>query len=205
MEPRPEIVVSSFEDKEVNEYVEKLNQISLTYGPEQTILVRIDSFGGSIYGLATIYEALKTLKNPILTYTTSKAMSAGAILLATAGSPGMRFASPNSSIMIHEVSSGSIGHIEDMEGEVEMLKLLNEKWMDMLAKALKLKTAKDIRSLVKSKGSGRELYLSAEQSKALNIIDQVGYVDIQPIMGYNINVSLQAPQAKPRKKHVRKN
>lgn len=200
MDPRPELIITSFDEKEINEYIEKLNQITMTYGQDQSIIVKIDSFGGSTHGLSNLFEALKTVKNPIITYTTSKAMSAGAILLSAAGSPGMRFASPNSSIMLHEISAGTIGHIEDMENEISMFKANNEQWLGILAKSMGMKNSQDIRNLIKTRGTGRELYLTAEEAKELNVVDNIGYLDISPIMGYNVNVTLAAPAKKQKRK-----
>ena len=110
---RPEIIVTSFTEKNVAEYIHKLENINLTYEDFQPIIVQIDSYGGNIYGLSQLYEFLISLPNPIITYTTSKAMSAGAIILSAAGTKGMRVASPNSTIMIHELQGGAWGDMKD--------------------------------------------------------------------------------------------
>lgn len=200
LEPRPELTITSFDEKEANEFVEKLSYISATYGPEQAIIVRVDSYGGNMHGLANIYEHLKATKNPIITYCTSKAMSAGAIILATAGSPGMRFATPTASIMLHEVSAGAFGHVQDMEVDMDMTRAMNVKWMGILAKSMGLNSIQDIRDLISKRATGRDLYLTAEEAKELKIIDDVASLDICPIIGYNITVNSLSPQKKGKSK-----
>ena len=185
---KPEVVITSFEQEEVAKVLHRLDEISSQFGPNQAILIRIDSFGGCIYGLSDIYETLKTMRNPIATYTKSKAMSAGAIVLACCASEGMRFASPNSSIMLHELSASSFGNIQDIENETNMINKSNKKWMNILAKSMGLKSAKDIRKLILEKGNGRDLYLSAEEAQALGAVDKVGYVDMNMVYGYEFTV-----------------
>lgn len=197
---KPEVVITSFDEKEANEVVDKLSEIAAFFGPEQSILVKIDSFGGDMHGMANIYEAIKKLKNPIITYCTSKAMSAGAIILACSGTPGMRFASPMASIMIHEMSAGTFGHIQDMEVDIDMVKAMNAKWMELLAKSMGLNESQDIRDLVARRAAGRELYLTAEQAKECGIIDDIAYVSVSPVVGFNVTVTSASSPKKGKKK-----
>lgn len=184
----PEITISSFEEKESKEFVDQLQETVDIFGSNQSILIKIDSFGGSIYGMAMIYEALKSIKNPVVTYTSSKAMSAGAIILASAASPSMRFASPNSSIMLHELSAGSLGHIQDMENELDMLKVINARWMGILAASMGLKSAQELKKLIDLRGKGRDLYLTAQEAKKLKVVDQVGYLNMSVEKVYKLEL-----------------
>jgi len=182
---RPEILINSFDEKSVSQYIRKLDEISLIFDTTQPIVVDIDSFGGSLYGMSKLYEYLISMPNPIITYTSSKAMSAGAIMLSTVGSRGMRIASPNASIMIHEIQSHCWGDIKDMENNVEFTKKENDKWMTLLAKSMGLKSAKDVRTIL-MKNKGRELYLNAKQAKKLGLIDKISYIKMIPIQRWEI-------------------
>lgn len=187
---KPEVLISTFDDKAVVEYIRKIEEIQDNFGPGQPILLNIASFGGSIYGLGMLYEYLQTVPNQIATYTSSKAMSAGAILLAAGGTKGMRFASPHSSIMIHEIQGGPWpDDIKNLESSIESLKKDNEKWMTILAKSMGLKNGKDIRELIKAQSVGHDLMLTSRQAKELGIIDKVCYVKLGAVYGYNIHVT----------------
>jgi len=184
---KPEIYISSFNEKDVRDYIDKLNTLEEAFGYTQPILIHIDSFGGSVYGLIMLYEHLVSMGNPIVTYTTSKAMSAGAFLLSMAGTPGMRYASPNASIMIHELQSAVFpDDLKNIENNVDNLKKINDNILGILAKSMGLRSAKDIRNLIKEKSVGHDLNLSAKEAKELNMIDHVGYVKIMPVVAYNI-------------------
>lgn len=202
---KPEVIISSFDDKSVSEYIRKMDEIQDAFGPSQPILLNINSFGGSVYGLGMLYEYLQTIPNTIVTYTTSKAMSAGAILLSAGGSDGMRFASPNASIMIHEVQGGVWpDDIKNLENNIESLKKDNEKWMSILGKSMGLKGAKDIRELIKNRSIGHDLVVTSQEAKELGIIDKVCYVKLSPVFGYNIHLAdvQQEVKSKKRKKKV---
>lgn len=183
---KPEITIRTFDTKGVNDFMSDLDNIREKFSESQPILVIVDSFGGSIYGLASIYEALQAVNNPIVTYCTSKAMSAGAIILSTCGTPGLRFASPNATVMVHELSSGNGGNIIDQEGYHEYLKIENDKWMTILAKSMGLKKGKEIREILLERGKGHDYYMNAEEALEMGIIDQVGYLKLQPQFSWNI-------------------
>ena len=100
---------------------------------QEIIPIQIDSPGGNIYSLMGMLDVIERSKKKICTFTNTKAFSCGAVLLA-AGSPGLRFASKNSSILVHEVSSGTFGKSSEMENDMENIKELNEKILSMLDK-----------------------------------------------------------------------
>lgn len=73
---KPEITIQSFTEKDVLETIKSLEEITSNFLVEQPILIRIDSYGGSIYGLSMLYEYLMSVQHPKIIYTTSKAMPA---------------------------------------------------------------------------------------------------------------------------------
>lgn len=183
---KPEVVIHGFSEKEVAEYIRKLDHLNMIYEDNHPIVIKLDSVGGGIFGLSQLYEHLVSLPNPIITYTASKALSAGAIILAAGGTKGMRVASPNSTIMVHELQGGSWGpDIKDAENDMDMMKRENTKWMGILARSMGLKSAKDVRSLL-MKNKGRELWLSPTQAKKIGLIDEISYVRMRPIQVWDI-------------------
>jgi len=182
---KPKVVVSRFSEGAVAKTIQTLETIEIYYPPSQPILVQIDSYGGAADGLAMLYDKLKSMHNPIMTYTSSKAMSAGAILLSAVGSKGMRLASPEATIMIHEIQSGALGDIKDLEDQMSLNKAVNDRWMKILAKSMGLKGASDIRALIKKKAIGHDVYLTAHQAMQLGIIDLVAGIQMVPFHGWN--------------------
>jgi ATP-dependent protease ClpP protease subunit len=195
---KPEVTISSFSEKDVKIYIEDLENIQSAFGPSQPLLLKIDSFGGSAYGFIMLYEYLITLENPIVTYTTSKAISAGALLLSIAGTSGLRFASPHSSILVHELQSALFpDDIKNLENNLDNIKRLNETIMGLMAKSMGLKTAKDVRNLIKERSTGHDLNLTAYEAKELGIIDEVAYIKLSPVVAYNVIQSLPEELKKP--------
>ena len=74
----------------------------------------INSPGGSIVSGLAIYDTMKYIKCDITTIVTGRAASMGSIISA-AGTKGKRLMLPNSSMMIHQPSSGYNGTASDIE------------------------------------------------------------------------------------------
>jgi ATP-dependent Clp protease protease subunit len=66
------------------------------------------------------------IKPDISTMCTGEACSMGAFLLSS-GAPGKRFSLPNADIMVHQLSSGTRGHIEDQRIRLAHSIKLNER------------------------------------------------------------------------------
>ena len=82
--------------------------------PDKDISLYINSPGGSIYAGLAIYDTMQFIKPEIQTTCVGIAMSMGSLLLA-GGTPGKRFALPNSRILIHQPSAGFEGQSTDIE------------------------------------------------------------------------------------------
>lgn len=175
------IHVSHFNDESLKEFREGVAQAVASGQP--FLPITIDSYGGEAYALLSMLDTLAATKMPIVTVAVGKAMSCGAILLAC-GSPGMRFAAPNATIMLHEVSSGTMGKTTDIEADVAECKRLNTLVWERIEQA-RLSSAKPRgtrKTRIKKKSLLTELhsrknadwYLTAEQSRRLHLIDHIG-------------------------------
>ena len=78
-------------------------------------------------------SAIKHADLPVATIVEGKAMSCGAVLL-TFAEEGMRFADPDSTIMIHDVSSGMYGKVEEIKASAKETERLDEKIFTMMAR-----------------------------------------------------------------------
>jgi len=100
---------------------------------QKVIPIVIDSYGGQVYSLMSMISAIEASEIPVATIVEGKAMSCGAVLLSF-GEEGLRFADPNSTIMIHDVSSGGHGKIEELKADVAEAERLDEKIFTMMAR-----------------------------------------------------------------------
>ena len=125
------IRVNKFDEKSAAEFAMKM---SLAHSTGQKIIpVVIDSYGGQVYSLMTMIAAIESADLPVATIVEGKAMSCGAVLLSF-GEQGMRFADPNATVMIHDVSSGAFGKIEELKADVAEADRLDQKIFTMMAR-----------------------------------------------------------------------
>ena len=125
------IRVNKFDEDSASEFAQKMAMAHNTGQP--VIPIVIDSYGGQVYSLMSMISAIKHSELPIATIVEGKAMSCGAVLL-TFGEDGMRFADSDATIMIHDVSSGGVGKIEELKADVKEAERLDEKIYTMMAR-----------------------------------------------------------------------
>ncbi len=149
---------------------------TLNNSPQPIIPIKIDSFGGSIFSLLGILDILDGNTKPIMTYTTTNAMSCGAVLLS-AGTPGYRYASKNSTVLIHEASTAFEGKNSDVQNDSFHMSQLNDKLMEILARNSN-KPKRFYSNMIK-KGNNVDIYLSAQEAKSYNLIDHIGVPSLE--------------------------
>jgi ATP-dependent Clp protease protease subunit len=124
------IRVNKFDEDSAKEFGQ---QMSLAQSTGQPIIpIVIDSYGGQVYSLMSMIGNIKSSKVPVATIVEGKAMSCGAILFSF-GNQGYRFIDPDATIMIHDVSSGAIGKIEDIKADSKEAERLNQKVYKMMS------------------------------------------------------------------------
>ena len=130
---KPPIIirVNKFDEKSANEFSHKM---ALAHSTGQEVIpIVIDSYGGQVYSLMSMIAAIESSELPVATIVEGKAMSCGAVLLSF-GEQGMRFADPNATVMIHDVSSGGWGKIEELKADVAEAERLDDKIFTMMAR-----------------------------------------------------------------------
>ena len=142
--------------------------------PTKPIVIYIDSYGGYVDALAKMIETLDEVPNPIVTCCMGKAMSCGAMLLSHGD---VRFLGRHSRVMVHEVSSGTIGNVQDMKDDVKETVRLNEYFMGLLAKNCGFKNYDELRQVIKEQ-DGRERYLFGNEAITFGIVDAIGTPNI---------------------------
>jgi ATP-dependent Clp protease protease subunit len=135
--------------------------------PEKDIHLYINSPGGSISAGMAIYDTMQYIRPNVSTICIGQAASMGALLLA-AGTPGKRFALPNSRILIHQPSmSGLAGQATDIDIHAKEILRLRESMNQILAKH----TGQNMDRI--EKDVERDYIMTAGQAKEYGIVDQV--------------------------------
>ncbi len=135
---------------------------------EKDISLYINSPGGSITAGMAIYDTMKYIKCDVSTICIGMAASMGAFLLS-AGTPGKRFALPNSEIMIHQplISGGLSGQCTDIKIHSDHLLRTREKMNRLLAEH----TGQALEVI--ERDTERDNYMTAEEAQAYGLIDKV--------------------------------
>lgn len=179
----PKIYVTSFDVEDCLQYVEDLEKIVSLYGPEQPILLQIESPGGDLTGYFILSDALKLIQNPVYTYCVGMACSAGFGLLVTgAKNGGKRICSSDALLMVHGVQLGLNGFndLKDVEEVVRISRVRNNQFLNLIAKSIGLNNSDELEELVKKKTKSHDLYLTAQDSLDLNMIDMIGSAKLTP-------------------------
>ena len=126
----------------------------------------INSPGGSVSAGLAIVDTMNHVKNKVSTICVGLAASMGAIILSS-GEKGMRFALPNSEVMIHQPLGGVEGQAADIEITAKNILKIRENINKLLSKT----TGQTISKI--EKDVDRNYWMSADESKKYGIIDKV--------------------------------
>lgn len=138
---------------------------------DKPINLYINSPGGQITAGLAIYDTMMSIKCPVYTLTVGMAMSFG-LVLAAAGDPGHRAIMPYARMMMHQpLIGGHGGGISGQATDIEIEAKEMNKNKQILAEILSLHTGKKASQILKD--GERNLYLSAEESKAYGFVDTI--------------------------------
>lgn len=134
--------------------------------PEKDIYMYINSPGGVVSSGLSIYDTMQYISCKVSTMCLGQACSMGSLLL-TAGEPGMRYALPNSRIMIHQPSGGFRGQATDIEIHAKEILNLKKRLNNMYVKH----TGKSLNII--EKAMERDNFMSAEDALKFGLIDKI--------------------------------
>lgn len=168
IEPPVIIRLSKFTEEGVEKFSESFSKAHET--GQSVIPIVVDSYGGQVYSLLSIISEIQSSKLPVATICESKAMSAGAILFSF-GTEGYRYMSPHATLMIHEVSSGSWGKVEEIKADAHETDRLNNLIFKLMAQAVG-KEDNYFLDIVHQKGHA-DWYLTAKEAKKHNLANHI--------------------------------
>ena len=161
-----------FLDQEVNDAVASSITAQLLYleslDPTADITMYINSPGGSVTAGFAIYDTMQYVKCNVSTVALGLAASMGAFILS-GGTPGKRFALPNSEIMIHQPLGGFKGQASDIMIHAENISKVKDKLTRYLSESTNGKT--DYDTMVKL--CDRDNFLSSSEALNIGLIDEI--------------------------------
>ena len=134
--------------------------------PQKDIAMYINSPGGIVSSGLAIYDTMQYIRPKVSTLCFGQAASMGSLLL-TAGAKGMRFATPNARIMVHQPSGGFQGQASDIEIQAKEILALRERLNRIYAKH----TGQTMDKIEKS--VDRDTFMTPEVAKEFGLIDDI--------------------------------
>ncbi|MBJ7347614.1 MAG: ATP-dependent Clp protease proteolytic subunit [Thermoleophilaceae bacterium] len=134
--------------------------------PDKDISIYINSPGGSVYAGLAIFDTMNYIKPDVQTICCGIAMSMGALLLSS-GTKGKRMATPNSKILIHQVSSSFQGQATDIEIHAREILDIRKRLDEILAD----NTGKPLDEVAKD--TERDYFMTAEEALNYGLIDKI--------------------------------
>lgn len=163
-------ITDTFTSNTVSTIQAELFYLTSKMTPEESqfnpITIYINSPGGEVYCLLGLYDVIQLFIKQgyiIKTINIGIAASAAAIILLS-GSKGFRHCLPNSTVMLHQPSSGTIGTVTDMEIDLEESKRLKQ----ALNEIVKKHASEELLPLME-----RDAYLTPEEAIKYGIIDSI--------------------------------
>jgi ATP-dependent Clp protease protease subunit len=135
---------------------------------KKELTLGICSRGGDLNACFALVDIMKGSKIPIKTVGLGMIASCGLLMFIT-GAKGKRVLTPNTSILSHQYSWGSIGKEHELFARVKELELTTERMINHYKKCTGLKEA-DIRKYLLP---AHDVWLSAKEAKKLGLCDKV--------------------------------
>ena len=134
--------------------------------PKKEIALYINSPGGIVTAGMAIYDTMQFVRPAVSTLCVGQAASMGSLLLA-AGEKGMRFATPNARIMVHQPSGGFQGQASDIERHardiLKMKRRLNEVYVKHTGR-----TYEEV-----EKTLDRDHFMDADEAQEWGVVDKI--------------------------------
>jgi ATP-dependent Clp protease protease subunit len=134
--------------------------------PKKEIAMYINSPGGVVTSGLAIYDTMQFVRPAVSTLCIGQAASMGSLLLA-AGQKDMRFALPNSRIMLHQPSGGFQGQATDIMLHAQEILNLKKRLNEIYVKH----TGQPLKKI--EEALERDYFLTGEMALEWGIVDKV--------------------------------
>ena len=160
------IYVSGVIDEEkAKEVIERLLELQ-NNDPLEEITMIVNSGGGEIYSMFAITDMMDMMHADIRTVCLGTAASAGSFIFLC-GTPGKRFMSKHSNLMMHQVSGGTYGTTADIDVQVNEIRYLQQEMINVIEERSNL-TGEEIKKFI-----DRDFYIRPEQAIEFGLCDGI--------------------------------
>ena len=139
--------------------------LALDARSDEDITLYVDSPGGEVNGLFTIHDTMQILGSRVNTRCIGMAASSAAVILA-AGT-GIRSATQNARVLLHQPHGGVGGQARDIEIQAREIVFLRRRIEEILAE----RTGQPIEKI--RRDTDRDYWLTAEAAREYGLIDMV--------------------------------
>jgi len=178
------ICVNDFTEENANQFIK---EIGLAHNTGQPIIpVVIDSYGGDVYALSRMIDAIKNATLPVATIVEGKAMSCGAILM-TYGTKGYRYCNGDATVMMHDISTHSFGKIEELRSSLQETDRLQNKILTEVD--LNCNQEKGyFNNVIHSKGRA-DWFINPQDALAIGMCDKLGNPNLK--IDFRVDISFK--------------
>jgi len=134
--------------------------------PKKEIAMYINSPGGVVTSGMAIYDTMQFIKPAVSTLCMGQAASMGSLLLC-AGHKDLRFATPNSRVMVHQPSGGFQGQASDIERHAQDIIKMKRRLNDIYV----THTGQDYETIERT--LDRDHFMTSEEAMEFGIVDRV--------------------------------
>ncbi len=134
--------------------------------PEEDIYLYINSPGGSVTAGMAIYDTMKYIKPDVATVAMGMAASMGQFLL-TSGTPGKRYITPHTRVLMHQPSGGAGGTASDIRINADLIMKMKHELSEITAQ----QTGKTVEQILED--SDRDKWFSAQEALEYGFVDHV--------------------------------
>jgi ATP-dependent Clp protease protease subunit len=156
---------SDVRDDNANEICAKMLLLAAE-DPKKDIFFYINSPGGSITAGMAIYDTMQYIPNDVVTVGIGMCASMGQFLL-TAGTPGKRYATPNTRVLLHQPHGGFGGTASDIQTQAQLIVSMKHQLAGITAAA----TGKTVEQV--NLDGDRDRWFTAQESLEYGFIDHI--------------------------------
>ena len=149
----------------IKDITKKLINVRTDYGVDNLkIHLHINSFGGSVFAGLSVIDTILSNEVPIVSIIEGSAASAATLISVVCSE---RIIKPNSFMLIHQLSSGFWGKMEEIKDEFINLKKLMKKLKGIYKEHTSIKKD-DLKDLLK-----RDLWLDSDEALKYGLVDRI--------------------------------
>lgn len=162
------LLISDIEDDSAKEIIQWIIESNFSEDTPEVLNLIISSAGGALSAAFAIIDVMQSSHIPIRTIGLGQIASAG-LMIFMAGTKGQRILTPNTSIMSHAWSGGSIGKAHELFSIGKEFVLTQERMVAHYMKHTGLKEKDVLQYLLPP----QDVYLSADEALKLKLCDRI--------------------------------